>query len=196
MTHEDDMIFLSFSILYHLDLPLFCHYFPPWMVNWSRCPQVENSETMEVISFNCGTCIRLPVPWKWAQTLRFHEPKPIINSSGVIFFVSGRVLIHTLISYYMILLKQLSSSQEILKTKQFAVFTQSLQYLFFWFEEVFTQRFFSVKHQLSRMNSSGASDLITRRIQGWVEAEMLKMTWYYPYHPCMVYLPTFGWCLC
>ena len=113
------------------------------------------------------------------------------------FFVSGRVLIHTLISYYMILLKkQLSSSQEILKTKQFAVFTQSLQYLFFWFEEVFTQRFFSVKHQLSRMNSSGASDLITRRIQGWVEAEMLKMTWYYPYHPCMVYLPTFGWCLC
>ena len=59
MTHEDDMIFLSFSIL-HLDLPVFCHYFPPWMVNWSRCPQVENSETMEVISFNCGTCIRLP----------------------------------------------------------------------------------------------------------------------------------------
>ena len=88
------------------------------------------------------------------------------------------------------------NGQEILKTKQFAVFTQSLQYLFFWFEEVFTQRFFSVKHQLSRMNSSGASDLITRRIQGWVEAEMLKMTWYYPYHPCMVYLPTFGWCLC
>lgn len=68
---------------------LFCHYFPPWMVNWSRCPQVENSETMEVISFNCGTCIRLPVPWKWAQTLRETSRNQSSILQGLFFLFQG-----------------------------------------------------------------------------------------------------------
>ena len=121
---------LSFPILYPpWFLPLFCHDFPPWMVNWSRCPQVENSETWRWSASTLGPC--LPVcPWTWAHTL---------NSNHQFFrgelLVSGRVLIHTLIC--MIL-----SSQENLQQNSFNICS-----LLTW--RGFHSTIFSVKHQLS-----------------------------------------------